>query len=248
MDRMIYTAMSGATQMLRRQEIVANNLANVSTPGFRADYDALRAVPLQGEGAGLGTRVFVTASTPGANFTPGTIQSTGHDLDAAIDGEGFFAVEGLDGTEGYTRGGAFEISADGTLRTRGGLAVVGDGGPITVPENAKISIGRDGTISAFTNGNTRNGVTLGRLKLVNPPTEDLVKGGDGLFRLKSGETAPSDPNARAVGGALETSNVNVVETMVSMIAVARQYEMSMKMLSSAETSAREATKLLSANG
>jgi flagellar basal-body rod protein FlgF len=248
MDRMIYTAMSGASQMLRRQEIVANNLANVSTPGFRADYDALRAVPMQGEGAGLGTRVFVTASTPGANFAQGTVQSTARDLDVAVDGDGFIAVEGNDGSEGYTRNGGFDIGADGTLRTRSGQAVVGEGGPITVPENAKVTIGRDGTVSAFVGSNSRVGNALGRLKLVNPPTNELVKAGDGLFRMKNGEPAPSDPNVKVVGGALETSNVNVVEAMVSMIAVARQYEMSMKMLSSAESGARDANKLLSANG
>ncbi len=245
MDRMIYTAMTGATQLMRRQETLANNLANVSTPGFRADIDALRAVPMQDSAAGLGTRVFVTATTPGSNFEQGAVQSTGRDLDVAIDGAGFIAVEAGDGSEAYTRNGGFDVGGDGVLRTRAGQPVMGDGGQITIPENARIAIGRDGTISAFTNGNAKAGNTVGRLKLVNPPTNELVKGGDGLFRTRDGNPAASDPNTRVVSGALESSNVNIVEAMVGMIALARQYEMSMKIMSNAETGARDANKLLS---
>lgn len=248
MDRMIYTAMAGARQLMVRQETLANNLANASTPGFRADLDAMRAVPLQGEGAGLGSRVSVVSTTPGADFTHGAIQATGRDLDVSIDGDGFIAVEGRDGTEGYTRNGSLDVGGDGILRTRSGLTVLGDGGPITVPPNAKIEIGRDGTVSAFVDGNTKTGNTLGRLKLVNPPTETLAKGTDGLFRVKGGAPADADPAVRVVRGAMESSNVNVVETMVGMIALARQYEMSMKTLTNAESNARDLSKLLQPNG
>jgi flagellar basal-body rod protein FlgF len=248
MDRMIYTAMAGARQLMVRQETLANNLANASTPGFKADLDAMRAVPLQGEAAGLGSRVSVVSTTPGADFSHGAVQSTGRDLDVSIDGDGFIAVEGRDGTEGYTRNGGFDIGGDGVLRTRSGLAVLGDGGPITVPANAKIEIGRDGTISAFVDGNTKTGNTLGRLKLVNPPSESLSKGLDGLFRQRGGVPAEADPSVRVVRGSIESSNVNVVETMVGMIALARQYEMSMKTLSNAESNSRDSSKLLQPNG
>jgi flagellar basal-body rod protein FlgF len=247
MDRMIYTAMSGVSQLLRRQETLANNLANASTPGFRADLDALRAVPMQGEGAGLGTRVGVVSTTPGADFTPGTIQTTGRDLDVAIDGEGFIAVEGRDGAEAYTRNGGFNVGTDGNLQTMSGLTVLGDGGPIAVPENAKIAIGKDGTISATIDGNAKNSSVLGRIKLVNPPTNNLVKGADGLFRAKDGNPPATDPNVRLRQGAIETSNVNVIETMVGMISLARQFEMQMKVLSGADTNANNANKILSNN-
>ncbi len=246
MDRMIFTAMTGASQLMRRQETLTNNLANVSTPGFRADLDALRSVPLQGAGTGLATRVFVAASTPGSNFEAGTVQSTGRDLDVAVEGDSFIVVEGGDGTEGYTRNGGFEVGGDGTLRTRSGHPVVGDGGPITIPENARIAIGKDGTISSFI-GNAAAGNVVGRLKLVTPPSAELVKSADGLFRMRDGTPAVADPAARVVSGALESSNVNVVEAMVGMISLARQYEMNMKLLSTADSGARDANKLLSTN-
>ena len=246
MDRLIYTAMSGARQLMHRQETLANNLANLSTPGFRADMDAMRAVPLQGEGAGLGTRVLVAASTPGADFTPGAIQSTGRDLDVAIDGDGFFTVDGGGGTEAYTRNGGFEVGADGNLATRSGRTVMGDGGPIAVPANARIAIGKDGIVTAFVDG-SRNGTALGRLKVVNPPPEELQKRPDGLFQVIGGQAAAVDANVRIVPGALESSNVNAVSTLVGMIALARQYELSMKLLANAQEGDRDAAKLLQAN-
>jgi len=248
MDRMIYTAMAGARQLMVRQETLANNLANASTAGFRADLDAMRSVPLQGNVSNLDSRISVASTTPGADFRHGAIEATGRDLDIAIDGDGFIAVEGRDGREGYTRNGGFDVGGDGILRTRSGLTVLGDGGPITVPENAKIEIGRDGTVSAFVAGNTKNGNTLGRIKLVNPPTETISKGLDGLFRVNGGGTADSDPNVRVVRGSIEASNVNVVETMVGMIALARQYEMTMKTISNSETNSRDSAKLLQPNG
>lgn len=247
MDRMIYTAMAGARQLMTRQETMANNLANASTTGFRADLDAMRAVPLQGNTGTLNSRISVVSTTPGADFTKGAIQETGRDLDVAVEGDGFIAVEGRDGREGYTRNGSFDVGGDGILRTRSGLTVLGDGGPITVPENAKIEIGRDGTISAFVAGNARTGNTLGRIKLVNPPTETLAKDTDGLFRLNGGGAADADPSVRVVRGALESSNVNVIETMVGMIALARQHEMTMKSINNAETNSRDSSKLLQPN-
>ena len=248
MDRMIYTAMAGARQLMVRQETLANNLANASTPGFRADLDAMRSMPLQGNVSKLDSRVSVSSTTTGADFRQGAIEATGRDLDIAIAGDGFIAVEGRDGREGYTRNGGFDVGGDGILRTRSGLTVLGEGGPITVPENAKIEIGRDGTISAFVAGNTKNGNTLGRIMLVNPPAETLAKGLDGLFRVDGNQTADADPNVRVVRGSIEASNVNVVESMVGMIALARQYEMTLKTISNAEANSRDSAKLLQPNG
>ena len=224
MDRMIYLSMSGAKATLQRQDTLANNLANASTVGFRAELQAFRAVPVNGSGAS--TRVYALETTPGYDATPGAMQSTGRNLDVAMQGDAWLAVQALDGTEAYTRAG--------------GLAVLGDGGPINVPQGSEISIGGDGTISAkAANGRIS---TLGRLKLVTPEAP-LERGSDGLFRAADGEL-PADPNARVQDGALESSNVSPVETMVAMIAAARQFEAQMKLLQTAEADEKSASQLL----
>jgi len=239
MDRMIYLSMSGAKATMQRQETLANNLANVSTIGFRAELAAFRAVPVQGSGAS--TRVYALESTPGYDATPGTVAATGRNLDVAMKGAAWLAVQGLDGTEAYTRGGSLEVNADGNLVTTAGLTVLGDGGPISVPRDTAVSIAADGTISASeTNGRSS---TIGRLKLVTPEGP-LERGTDGLFRAADGELA-ADPQARVQDGALEGSNVSAVETMVAMIAAARQFEAQMKMLSTAESNEKAAAQLLS---
>ena len=240
MDRMIYLSMSGAKASMQRQDTLANNLANVSTPGFRAELQAFRAVPVQGSGAS--TRVYALESTPGYNDASGPITSTGRNLDVAVQGNSWLSVQALDGSEAYTRGGALDITADGTLVTRSGLQVLGDGGPIQVPQDTEVSIGGDGTISA----KDRNGrsVALGKLKLVTPETK-LERGEDGLFRAEGGDPLDADENARVQDGALEGSNVSAIETMVSMIAAARQFEAQMKMVQTAEQDERAASQLLS---
>ncbi|MDP3688495.1 MAG: flagellar basal body rod protein FlgF, partial [Sulfurimicrobium sp.] len=191
MDRLIYIAMTGAKHTLWQQASTAHNLANVTTTGYRAETNAFRALPVLGEGAK--TRAFVVDSTTGADFSPGVIQQTGRDLDMAVQGKGWIAVQAPDGSEAYTRNGSFQINANGVLQTRNGLNVLGDGGPISIPPDNDITVAKDGTISAIPTGQTLTSVTvLGRVKLVNPPEADLVKGDDGLFRLKSGQPAPAD--------------------------------------------------------
>jgi flagellar basal-body rod protein FlgF len=238
MDRLIYLAMSGAKATMQRQDTLANNLANASTTGFRAELQAFRAVPVQGDGAS--TRVFALESTIGYDAAPGAVQSTGRSLDVAVQGNGWLAVQSLAGTEAYTRAGALQVDAEGQLVTPGGLPVLGDGGPITLPTNATVEIGADGTVTA-TVGNGRP-QQAGRLKLVTPEAP-MTRGIDGLFRAADGDL-PADPAARLQSGALEGSNVSPVETMVAMIAAARQFEQQMKMLQSAEQKEQAATKLL----
>jgi len=239
MDRMIYLSMSGAKSTMQRQDVLANNLANVSTSGFRAELQAFRAVPVQGSGAS--TRVYALESTPGYDPTPGVVMATGRNLDVAMRGNAWLSIQGLDGTEAYTRGGSLDVSADGTLTTRGGLTVLGDGGPIQVPANSQVSVGADGTISArAANGRS---TPVGRLKLVTPEAP-LQRGDDGLFRGADGDL-PADATARVQDGALESSNVNPVEAMVSMIGAARQFEAQMKLLQTAQNDANAAGKLLS---
>ena len=238
MDRLVYTSMAGAKASLQRQDVLAHNLANASTSGFRAEMQAFRAVPVRGDGAS--TRVYALESTVGHDLRSGPVQTTGRSLDVAPVGGAWLTVQGLDGTEAYTRAGSLQVSADGTLVTPSGLPVLGDGGPITLPADAVVEVASDGTLSAQV-GNQRP-QPVGRLKLVTPEAP-LTRGVDGLFRAADGEL-PADPAARVQGGALEGSNVSPVETMVAMIAAARQFEHQMKMLQGAEQREQAASKLL----
>ena len=243
MDRLIYTAASGAKHILEQQATTTHNLANVSTTGFRAQVDAFRAV--QVEGGALPTRAFVVDSTVGADFSSGPLQATGRDLDVAVKGKGWLALQMPDGTEAYTRNGALQMNPNGVLQSAGGFTIAGDGGPITVPPEVTVAIGGDGTISTIATTTKPGAPTvLGRLKLVNPPESDLVRGDDGLFRLKNGAAAPSDPLVAVAGGMLEGSNVSPVESMVNMIALARSFDTQMSLMKNAENNAAKATQIL----
>ena len=247
MDRLIYVAASGAKQAFSQQATVAHNLANLTTSGYRAEVSAFRAVPLVGEG--LPTRTFVLDTTASADFAPGTIQQTGREQDIAVQGPGWIAVQAADGSEAYTREGSLQINENGLLQTRTGRAVLGDGGPISIPNDTIVTIANDGTVSTIQAGNDPTASSVaGRIKLVNPPERELQRGLDGLFRLNGGASAPADENIRIVAGALETSNVNAVEAMINMIVLARQFDMHMKMLQNAEGNARQASQLLSVQG
>jgi flagellar basal-body rod protein FlgF len=238
MDRMIYLSMAGAKAAMQRQDVLSHNLANVSTNGFRAELQAFRAVPVRGDGAT--TRAYALETTIGYNDAPGVINATGRNLDVAMQGNAWLAVQGLDGTEAYTRAGALDVNAEGLLVLRNGLQVLGDGGPINVPPDSTVQIGSDGTITAKLA--TGNPINVGRLKLVTPEAK-MTRGEDGLFRAADGDL-PADPAARLQDGALEGSNVSAVETMVSMIAAARQFEQQMKLLQIAQTQGQQSAKLL----
>ena len=241
MDRMIYLSMAGAKATMQRQDTLAHNLANVSTTGFRAELAAFRAVPVLGSGAS--TRVYALETTPGYDATPGPVIGTSRNLDVAMKGNAWLAVQALDGTEAYTRGGALDIAADGAIVTRSGLPVMGDGGPLQAPPDTQLSIGTDGTISATAIDGRSTAV--GKLKLVTPEAS-LIRGTDGLFRGADGDL-DADPTAQVQDGALEGSNVSAVETMVAMIAAARQFEAQMKILQTAEGDEKAAAQLLSMN-
>lgn len=244
MDRMIYLSMSGAKAAMSRQDVLAHNLANASTTGFREELAAFRAVPVRGDGAS--TRVYSLETTVGYKSESGAVQPTGRNLDVAMKGNSWLSVQGLDGTEAYTRAGSLEVNAEGLLVTHNGLQVLGDGGPITAPANAELQIAPDGTVSATVPGAKPQSV--GKLKLVTPEADNqLSRGADGLFRAASGDLA-ADPNARLQDGALEGSNVSPVETMVAMISAARQFEHQMKLIQTSERQEQTAAKLLSANG
>ena len=244
MDRLIYTSMTGANHTLNQQATVAHNLANASTTGFRSETNAFRAVPIFGDG--LPTRAFVVDTTTGADFASGPLETTGRDLDVAVRGSGWITVQLDNGEEAYTRNGSLQVSPNGLLLTHNGLKVKGAaGGFITVPPDSRITIGVDGTVSTVPLNALPNTVaTVGRIKLVDPADGDLVKGNDGLFRLKDGKEAPAEARVRLIDGTLEGSNVNVVNEMVSMIALARQFDMQMKMLDNAEKNAQQASQIM----
>jgi flagellar basal-body rod protein FlgF len=246
MDRVIYTAMTGASHILQQQASVSQNLANTNTPGFRAAIDVFRAVPLQGEG--LPTRTFVVDSTAGTDFTPGGLQQTGRVLDIGIDGKGWIAVQDSQGNEAYTRNGSLQVLPSGVLQTRSGLNVLGDGGLLTLPPDTEVTIAKDGTISTVPSANQKTGVAvIGRIKLTNPPEAQLVRGDDGLFRTRDGNPAEADAKVTVVSGHIESSNVNSVEAMVNMITLARQFDTHMKLLQNADSNAKQASSILNIN-
>lgn len=247
MDKLIYTAMTGAKQALARQDTLAQNLANVNTDGYRATTTTFRAVPVRG--VGEGTRVFALETTPGVDLSAGPVRSTGRELDVTLSEGGLLAVEGRDGDEAYTRAGALQVDANGLLATRDGLLVMGDGGPISIPPDNRLAIASDGTISAWPMSGAQNVTTVvGRLKLVRADEAQIVKGDDGLLHTRQGGPLPFDETVRVSSGALEGSNVNAVEAMIGMIAVARQFDMQMKILQTAESDARASTQLVSNSG
>lgn len=241
MDRLIYTAMTGAKHTLGQQAAVSHNLANATTTGFRTEMHRLRAVEVQTEA--LNTRSFVVDASVATDFATGPLQYTARSYDVAVEGKGWLTVQAPDGSEAYTRDGSLMLSPNGVLQTRSGLPVLGEGGPITIPPDNAIDIGKDGTISAWQPGQNIVNV-VDRFKLVNPPEAQLVRGGDGLFRTVDGLPQPLDEAVTVAGGYLEGSNVNVVEQMVTMISLARQFEMQTRMLQTAEQNDRAAAQVL----
>ena len=240
---MIYLSMAGAEQTLVEQSMNSNNLANVSTPGFKADLIQARSMPVFGDG--FGSRVYAMAERPSIDFDPGPLMSTGRDLDVAVNGDGWIAVQSPDGSEAFSRAGDFRISANGLLTTGAGHPVLGNGGPIAIPAAEKIEIGSDGTISIRPLGQEANALAeLDRIKLVNPPVQNLVKGEDGLIRIAGGGAAQPDAAVTLVSGALEGSNVNAVEAMVNMITLARRFELQVKLMESAENNDLATSQML----
>ena len=246
MDRSLYLAMTGATQIMRAQEAVSNNLANASTVGFKSELSAFQSLPVQG--AGLPTRVNAVAVGIGQDPSQGSMTSTGRSLDVALNGPGWIAVQSPDGSEGYTRAGELQLTADGQLTDAKGNPVMGASGPISLGDSQDIKIGEDGTISAVSAGSAPNTVAaLGQLKLVNPDPTQMTEGSDGLMHMNNGAQADIDPNVRVTGGALEASNVNASAELVKMIALSRQYDMQIKSIKGAEDNAAASTKLLQSN-
>ncbi|ALP52635.1 flagellar biosynthesis protein FlgF [Candidatus Tenderia electrophaga] len=247
MDKFLYIASSGAKELMLAQSINANNLANANTVGFREDQAFYKA--LQMSGAGHASRAYVDTQGQGADFSPGSLMPTGRDLDVAIRGEGWVAVQGVDGTEAYTRAGDLKVSAAGLLTTNTGHPVIGNNaGPITLPPFEKIEIGGDGTISVIPRGQEASTLAVvDRIKLVKPDNNQLKKGVDGLFRHTDGIEVASDAEVRLISGTLESSNVNVVESMVKTMELARRFELQVKLMEQAKTLDESSTSIMKMN-
>jgi flagellar basal-body rod protein FlgF len=232
MDRLVYTAYSGLRGRMAAQAAIANNMANASTVGFRADAVAFEQLGLKG--AAFEARALTSEEVVDADRRHGTMVQTGRALDIAIDGDAWLAVQAPDGSEAYTRRGDLTIAPSGVLQTGDGTVVLGNGGPITLPPAAKVSIAADGTVLIVPPGDSAAPPQpIDRLKLVDPKGSETLKGLDNLLRVKGGGALPQDLDARVTAGALEQSNVNLTETLIQMIENQRSYEVQAKLLTSA---------------
>jgi flagellar basal-body rod protein FlgF len=247
MDHMIYVAMTGAREALRLQGVSGHNIANASTTGFREIRHAMGSEPITGPG--LDSRVNAVPRRDVWNANPGTMVQTGRDLDIAIQGEGWIAVQDPSGSEGFTRAGELRVNASGLLETAAGKLVKGSGGPISIPPNNEIYIGADGQISIVPQGQGAEAlVVVDRIKLVNPPRTDLIQSGDGLFRLADGSDGIPDATVQIASGQLETSNVNTASMLVEMIELSRAYEMQVRVMHTADENAAAAARLIQPGG
>lgn len=244
MDKALYIAMTGARHNMLAQTSHSNNLANLNTTGFRADLAQARSMPVY-YGPGQPTRAYSLTEAPASNFEQGPMISTGNDLDVAVSGDGFIAVQAPDGTEAYTRAGNLTLDATGILRTANGLAVLGNAGPIALPPMEKLEIGSDGTLSLVALGQGPEAmVETDRIKLVNPGFQNLEKGEDGLFRQRDGQIAPPAAEVRLVSGVIEASNVNAIHEFTNILSLSRQYEMQVKLMKDVEQNSEVSAQLL----
>lgn len=247
MDKFLYLAMHGATQSMQAQQTNANNLANVSTTAFKATLDHFQAKPVYGPGHP--DRVYTSDQVSGAKFEQGALVTTGRELDIAINGDGWFAVQADDGGVAYSRRGDFHFDSSGLLLNGANQIVLGEGGPITLPQFETLIIGRDGTMSIRATGQAANSlVAVDRLRLVKPDNDQLVRGEDGLFRSRDGIEAPADASVSITSGALEASNVNAVDAMVRMMEYARHYETQVKMMQLASENDQASARLMRMSG
>lgn len=241
-DKAIFIDSSGAKDSMHQLEIIANNLANLSTVGFRADYETTKQAPVNEDDKQ--TRVYSTIDRSYSNFDAGPVTNTGRDLDVAVTDKGFIAVQSKNGGEAYTRAGDLQIK-NGFLVTHSSDLVLGQGGPINIPDQAqRVNISPDGTVAVKIVGQT-DMVTIDRMKLTAPPIAKLNKGKDGLFYLPEGETVRADNSVSLTPGALEGSNVNPVKTLTDLIDLSRRFELHTHLMNDFKENASKANQLLS---
>lgn len=241
MDNLLFTATSGASRVLQAQQVRANNLSNADTAGFRADMERARSVPLQG--SGFDGRTMVVTDSAVTRFDAGDVVETGRPLDIAIMGDGYLTVQNPDGEESYTRAGNIKIDPAGALSING-LPVVGDNGPLVVPDYQKIEISERGQVAVVPPGGGAE-LIVGQLKLVNPPVEELQKGEDSLLHSVNGAPFVQDETVQLAPGHIEGSNVSAIDELLSVMSLTRNFEMQVRMMKSAETLAQAGNKLMS---
>jgi flagellar basal-body rod protein FlgF len=245
MDRLVYTALSGLRSQMQSQATIANNIANASTTGYRADRVSFDRLVLQGQG--MESRQFAAEEVNDFDRTAGSVVSTARPLDVAVTSDSWIAVQAADGSEAYTRRGDFTIAPSGVLETGDGFPVMGSGGPITVPPADKISIAGDGTISIVPKGGDPNQPQeLDKIKLVSTDGTQTKKGLDNLLHVVGGGVLPTDMEAKVQSGALEQSNVNLTQALVDMIQNQRSYEVQANLLKEAKNMDESGASLMRA--
>jgi flagellar basal-body rod protein FlgF len=244
-DKAAYIGMDGAKSNMNKLAILTNNLANVNTTGFRADAEVVKSMNVSGNNNE--TRVYSTISDTFTDFKRGPVLATGRQLDIAMEGDGFIAVQSKTGKEVYTRDGSLEIDRKGFLVSKTGELVMGTGGPINLPPAEMFTIAADGTVSAKFEG-SNDIVRIDKIKLVNPPTTSLQKGQDGMFYMADGAAAPADINLKIIPGALEGSNVNAIETLTQLIDISRSYEIHTNLVKTLSENASQANQIISLAG
>jgi flagellar basal-body rod protein FlgF len=236
MSQLLATIMSGARQVMKAQSVNANNLANASTDGFRAELVHIASLD------------DINGISGSVDFSPGMIRTTGRSLDVGIVGEGWIAIQAPDGGEAYTRRGDLHINEFGQLLTGTGQPVLGDGGPIALPPFASLEIGSDGSITIRPQrAGAAELAVVERIRLVKPDQRELFRGDDGLIRHRDGLLAAPDPAVRLQSGSLEGSNVNAVAEMLKMIDLARQFEAQVKLMQDSEDNSDTLASLLRIN-
>jgi flagellar basal-body rod protein FlgF len=247
MDRMIYVAMTGAREAMRAQTTVAHNIANASTTGFRELRHAVASASTPGPG--FDTRVNPVDLPDSWNTTSGTMVQTDRDLDIAVQGNGWIAVQGTEGNEAYTRAGNLRINTSGLLETASGQLVIGSGGPVSIPPFEQIYIGKEGDISIVAQGQGPESLAvIDRIKLVNPPIADMVQTGNGLFAMKGGGDAQADATVQISSGQLESSNVNAAAALVQMIELSRSYDMQVRAMHTTDENDAAVARLMRTGG
>ena len=233
MDRLVNTALTAMRGAMARQAAISNNLANVNTTGFRGEIANAETRWIKGDT--FDTRAQASEQVIAADMAQGAVTQTGNPLDVAMNGDAMLAVQAPDGSEAYTRRGDLKINDSGLLTTGDGMPVLGEGGPITMPQMDSVSIAKDGSIWGVPQGgDPANPQQVDKLKLVSPVGSSVVKGTDGLFREVNGGALPDDPLATVTGGSLEGSNVNATSALVQMIEASRAWETQIKMIDTAK--------------
>jgi len=232
MDRLVHTSLSALRGAMARQAATANNLANVNTTGFRGELATARALWLRGQS--LEARAFSAEEVAGADMRAGTVTETGRDLDVALEGDALLTVQAPNGEEAYTRRGDLKLAETGLLTTGDDHPVLGEQGPITLPPADQVRIERDGAIWIVpAGGDPAQPQLIDRLKLASPAGSEVVKGLDGLFRVRGGGILPQDPDGRLLAGNLEGSNVEATKALVDMIEASRAWETQLKLINTA---------------